>query len=93
MLFYEKFLIFLSRLCIFCHSKVFPLKERKVNLVTSLICTIQLEVASMERLSIKERIASGQYIYKCRREGIKMGRPANSQKKTLRIIKRNIKKR
>lgn len=51
--------------------------EGKVNPVASLICTILLEIAQMERLTIKERMASGrkQYIEKCRREGIKMGRP------------------
>lgn len=38
--------------------------DGKVNPVASLICTILLEIASMERLSIKERMASGrdQYI-------------------------------
>ncbi|MBQ6073296.1 MAG: recombinase family protein [Bacteroidales bacterium] len=58
------------------------LTEGKVNPVASLICTILLEVASMERLTIKERMASGrdQYIAKCRREGIKMGRPASYRK-------------
>lgn len=56
--------------------------DGKVNPVTSLICTILLEVASMERLTIKERMASGrdQYIAKCRREGIKMGRPSEYRK-------------
>lgn len=36
----------------------------------------------MERLTIKERMASGrkQYIEKCRREGIKMGRPETYRK-------------
>ena len=50
--------------------------------VASLICTILLEVAAMERLTIKERMASGrdQYIEKCRREGIKMGRPSTYRK-------------
>ena len=54
----------------------------KVNPIASLICTILLEVASMERLTIKERMESGrkQYIEKCRREGIKMGRPATYRK-------------
>ena len=33
--------------------------DGKVNPVTSLICTILLEIASMERLTIKERMASG----------------------------------
>lgn len=54
----------------------------KPNPVASLICTILLEIASMERLTIRERMASGrnQYIAKCRREGIKMGRPASYRK-------------
>ena len=56
--------------------------EGRVNPVASLICTILLEVAAMERLTIKERMASGrkQYIEKCRREGIKMGRPETYRK-------------
>ena len=56
--------------------------EGRVNPVASLICTILLEVAAMERLTIKERMASGrdQYIEKCRREGIKMGRPSTYRK-------------
>ena len=54
----------------------------KVNPVANLICTILLEVASMERLTIKERIASGrkQYIERCRRDGVKMGRPSTYRK-------------
>ncbi len=56
--------------------------DGKVNPIASLICTILLEIASMERLTIKERMESGrrQYIEKCRREGIKMGRPATYRK-------------
>lgn len=56
--------------------------DGRVNPVASLICTILLEIASMERLTIKERMASGrdQYIAKCRREGVKMGRPATYRK-------------
>lgn len=56
--------------------------DGKVNPVTSLICTILLEIASMERLTIKERMTSGrnQYIAKCRKEGIKMGRPSSYHK-------------
>ena len=56
--------------------------DGKVNPVASLVCTILLEIASMERLTIKERMSSGrdQYIAKCRREGIKMGRPATYRK-------------
>jgi DNA invertase Pin-like site-specific DNA recombinase len=58
------------------------LSDGKVNPVASLICTILLEIASMERLTIAERMASGrdQYIAKCRREGVKMGRPATYRK-------------
>lgn len=56
--------------------------EGTINPVASLITTILLEVASMERLTIKERMASGrnQYIAKCREQGIKMGRPASYRK-------------
>ncbi len=56
--------------------------DGKVNPVASLICTILLEIASMERLTIKERMASGrdQYIARCRREGVKMGRPESYRK-------------
>ena len=56
--------------------------EGKVNPVASLICTILLEIAQMERLTIKERMESGrrQYIENCRREGIKMGRPSTYRK-------------
>ena len=52
------------------------------NPVTSLICTILLEVAQMERLTIQERMASGrsQYIKRCREQGIKMGRPSTYRK-------------
>ena len=58
------------------------LTDGKVNPVASLICTILLEIASMERLTIKERMASGrdQYIAKCREKGLKMGRPASYRK-------------
>ena len=53
-----------------------------VNPVASLICTILLEIASMERLTIRERMNSGrtQYIERCRKEGIKMGRPSSYKK-------------
>ena len=58
------------------------LVDGKVNPVASLICTILLEIASMERLTIKERMASGrdQYIAKCRETGKKMGRPSTYRK-------------
>ncbi|HIZ87720.1 MAG TPA: recombinase family protein [Candidatus Coprenecus pullistercoris] len=56
--------------------------DGNVNPVASLITTILLEIAQMERLTIKERMASGrnQYIAKCRAEGIKMGRPSTYRK-------------
>ena len=56
--------------------------EGNVNPITSLICTILLEISSMERHIIIDRMASGrdQYIAKCRKEGIKMGRPATYRK-------------
>ena len=49
----------------------------KINPITNLICTILLEIAQMERITIVERMKSGreQYIARCRKEGIKMGRP------------------
>jgi hypothetical protein len=57
-------------------------KDGKVNPITSLITTILLEVAQMERHTIIERMSSGrdQYIAKCRKDGIKMGRPASYRK-------------
>ena len=56
--------------------------DGKPNPVASLITTILLEIASMERLNIQERISSGrnQYITKCREQGIKMGRPSTYRK-------------
>ena len=58
------------------------LVDGKVNPVASLICTILLEIGSLERQSIIERTSSGrnQYIAKCREQGIKMGRPASYRK-------------
>lgn len=58
------------------------LTDGKVNPITSLICTILLEIAQMERLTIIERMSSGraQYIDKCRNENIKMGRPESYRK-------------
>lgn len=58
--------------------------EGKVNPVASLICTILLEIAQMERLTIQERVASGRalYIKKCRENNIKMGRPSTYRKST-----------
>ena len=56
--------------------------DGSVNPVASLITTILLEVAQMERLTIRERMTSGrnQYIAKCREQGIKMGRPSTYRK-------------
>ena len=55
----------------------------KSNPITLLITTILLEIASMERQTIRERMQSGQkqYIERCRKNGIKMGRP-NTYRKT-----------
>ena len=57
-------------------------EDGKVNPVASLITTILLEVASMERLTIRERMKSGQqqYIARCRKEGVKMGRTEGYRK-------------
>lgn len=67
--------------------------DGSVNPVASLICTILLEIASMERLTIRERMNSGrtQYIERCRKEGIKMGRPA-TYKKDLESYKQQYQK-
>lgn len=70
-------------ICLFVKNyQLETITDGKVNPVASLICTFLLEIASMERLTIKERMSSGrnQYIAKCRREGIKMGRPASYRK-------------
>lgn len=68
--------------------------DGSVNPITSLICTILLEIASMERLTIKERMTSGraQYIEKCRREGIKWG-GQHRTRKTLSPTRTNTKKK
>lgn len=57
-------------------------KDGNMNPVASLILTILLEIASMERHTITARLYSGrdQHIAKCRKEGIKMGRPATYRK-------------
>lgn len=59
----------------------------KPNPIASMICTILLEVAQMERLTIMERMASGRdrHIAKCRAEGIKMGRPETYRKSDERM--------
>ena len=61
--------------------------DGKPNPIASMICTILLEVAQMERLAIMERMASGRdrYIAKCRAEGIKMGRPGTYRKRDERM--------
>lgn len=58
------------------------LTDGKVNPVASLITTILLEISSMERALITERVTSGRdrYIAKCKMEGIKMGRPITYRK-------------
>ncbi len=57
-------------------------EDGTINPIASLLTTILLEIASMERLTIMERTSSGrnQYIAKCRKEGIPMGRPVGYQK-------------
>lgn len=57
-------------------------EDGKVNPIASLITTILLEIASMERLTIRERMKSGQqqYIARCRKEGVKMGRSEGYRK-------------
>lgn len=56
--------------------------DGKPNPITSLITTILLEIASMERQTIRERMQSGQkqYIERCRKNGIKMGRAKGYRK-------------
>lgn len=53
-----------------------------INPITSLITTILLEIAQLERHTILERMTSGreQYIAKCRETGKKMGRPDTYRK-------------
>ena len=64
-----------------------------VNPITSLICTILLEISQMERLTIKERMESGrrQYIERCRKDGIKMGRPS-TYRKSVEVYKEQYQK-
>lgn len=56
--------------------------DGSINPITSLITTILLEIASMERLTIRERMKSGQqqYIERCKKIGIKMGREVGYKK-------------
>ena len=69
--------------------------DGKPNPIASMICTILLEVAQMERLTIMERMASGRdrYIAKCRAEGIKMGRPGTYRKSDERMRTQYTKER
>ena len=73
-----------KKICLFIKNYNLETLDSKgnVNPITSLICTILLEISSMERHTIIDRMASGrdQYIAKCRRDGIKMGRPASYRK-------------
>lgn len=73
-----------KKICLFIKNYNLETLDSKgnVNPITSLICTILLEISSMERHTIIERMASGrdQYIAKCRKEGIKMGRPSTYRK-------------
>lgn len=57
-------------------------EKGNVNPVASLITTILLEIAALERHTIIERMSSGreQYIAKCRETGKKMGRPDTYRK-------------
>lgn len=57
-------------------------EKGNVNPIASLISTILLEISSLERHTIVERMASGrdQYIAKCRATGKKMGRPSTYRK-------------
>ena len=59
--------------------------DGKPNPITSLITTILLEIASMERQTIRERMQSGQkqYIERCRKNGIKMGRSVGYRKSDI----------
>ena len=56
--------------------------DGKTNPMASLMCTIMLEIAQMERSLIAERMTSGRnrYIALCRENGVKMGRPATYRK-------------
>ena len=73
-----------KKICLFIKNYNLETLDAKgnVNPITSLICTILLEISSMERHTIIDRMASGrdQYIAKCRATGKKMGRPASYRK-------------
>lgn len=70
-------------ICLYVKSyNLSTLTDGNINPVASLICTILLEIAQMERLTIAERMSSGrtQYIARCKANGIKMGRPESYRK-------------
>ena len=73
-----------KKVCLFIKNYNLETLDSKgnINPITSLICTILLEISSMERHTIIERMASGrdQYIAKCRATGKKMGRPSTYRK-------------
>ena len=73
-----------KKICLFIKNYNLETLDAKgnVNPITSLICTILLEISSMERHTIIERMASGrdQYIAKCRATGKKLGRPSTYRK-------------
>lgn len=73
-----------KKICLFIKNYNLETLDAKgnVNPITNLICTILLEISSMERHTIIERMASGrdQYIAKCRATGKKMGRPSTYRK-------------
>ena len=73
-----------KKICLFIKNYNLETLDAKgnINPITSLICTILLEISSMERHTIIERMASGrdQYIAKCRATGKKMGRPSTYRK-------------
>ena len=73
-----------KKICLFIKNYNLETLDAKgnVNPITSLICTILLEISSMERHTIIERMSSGrdQYIAKCRATGKKMGRPSTYRK-------------
>ena len=73
-----------KKICLFIKNYNLETLDAKgnVNPITSLKCTILLEISSMERHTIIERMASGrdQYIAKCRATGKKMGRPSTYRK-------------
>ena len=73
-----------KKICLFIKNYNLETLDAKgnVNPITSLICTILLEISSMERHTIIDRMSSGrdQYIAKCRATGKKMGRPSTYRK-------------